>query len=38
MATTQKTASPKKSQGFQGVRGAFWIIVVCTCRCMGNYL
>lgn len=29
MATTQKTASPKKSQGFQGVRGAFWIIVVC---------
>ncbi|MDN5553846.1 MotA/TolQ/ExbB proton channel family protein [Prevotella sp.] len=29
MATTQKTASPKKSEGFQGVRGAFWIIVVC---------
>ena len=29
MATTQKTASPKKSQGFTGVRGAFWIIVVC---------
>ena len=29
MATTQKTASPKKSQGFQGVRGAFWIMVVC---------
>ena len=30
MATNQKTASPaKKSQGFQGVRGAFWIIVVC---------
>ncbi len=30
MATQQKTAAPKKkSQGFQGVRGAFWIIVVC---------
>lgn len=30
MATNQKTASPaKKSQGFTGVRGAFWIIVVC---------
>lgn len=28
MATT-KTASPKKNQGFQGVRGAFWIIIVC---------
>ncbi|MBO4826303.1 MAG: MotA/TolQ/ExbB proton channel family protein [Prevotella sp.] len=29
MATKQKTASPKKSQGFQGVKAAFWIIVVC---------
>ena len=31
MATTQKKAVPpkKNSQGFQGVRGAFWIIVVC---------
>lgn len=30
MATQSKTAAPKKkSQGFQGVRGAFWIIVVC---------
>jgi biopolymer transport protein ExbB len=29
MATTKKTASPKKSQGFQGVKAAFWIIVVC---------
>ncbi len=30
MATTQKTASPQqKSQGFTGVRNAFWIIVVC---------
>ncbi len=30
MATTQKAASPKKkSEGFTGVRGAFWIIVVC---------
>ena len=30
MATTKQTASPKKkSEGFQGVRGAFWIIVCC---------
>lgn len=30
MATNAKTASPKKeSEGFKGVRGAFWIIVVC---------
>jgi biopolymer transport protein ExbB len=30
MATSQKVAAPKKkSEGFQGVRGAFWIIVVC---------
>lgn len=29
MATTQKAAPKKKSEGFQGVRGAFWIIVVC---------
>ena len=30
MATQQKAAAPKKkSDGFQGVRGAFWIIVVC---------
>jgi len=30
MATTQKAAAPKKkSQGFQGIRGAFWIIVAC---------
>ena len=29
MATTQKTASPKKkSEGFQGVRNAFIIILV----------
>jgi len=28
MATTQKTASPAK-KGFQGVRNAIWIIVVC---------
>lgn len=27
---TQKTASPaKKSQGFQGIRAAFWVIVCC---------
>jgi len=29
MATTQKAAPKKKSEGFQGVRGAFWIVVVC---------
>ena len=29
MATTSKTASPKKSTGFTGIRAAFWIIVVC---------
>ncbi len=30
MATTQQKAAPqKKSEGFTGVRGAFWIIVVC---------
>ena len=30
MATTQqKMAQQKKAEGFTGVRGAFWIIVVC---------
>ena len=30
MATTQKATAPaKKSQGFQGIKAAFWIIVVC---------
>ena len=29
MATTQKAVSPKKNSGFQGVRNAFLIIVVC---------
>ena len=29
MATNQKAVAPKKSQGFQGIRGAFWIVVVC---------
>ena len=30
MATTQQKPAPqKKSEGFTGVRGAFWIIVVC---------
>jgi len=29
MGTTQKKVEPKKSQGFQGVRGAIWIIVAC---------
>ena len=40
MATTQKTASPKKSQGFQGVRAAFWIIVACflIAICIFNFL
>ena len=30
MANSTKAAAPKKSTGFTGVRGAFWIIVVCT--------
>ena len=29
MATNQKAVAPKKSQGFTGIRGAFWIIVLC---------
>ena len=29
MATTKKASPAKKSQGFQGVRAAFWVIVVC---------
>ena len=30
MATTQQKAAPqKKSEGFTGVRGAFWIIAFC---------
>ena len=29
MATKVQNASPKKKQGFQGIRNAFWIIVVC---------
>ena len=29
MATTKQAASQKKSQGFQGIRAAFWVIVVC---------
>ncbi|MCI6671693.1 MAG: MotA/TolQ/ExbB proton channel family protein [Prevotella sp.] len=30
MATTKQNAAPqKKSEGFNGVRGAFWIILVC---------
>ena len=29
MATTKKAAPAKKGQGFQGVKGAFWIIAVC---------
>lgn len=30
MATTQKAVSPKKkNQGFQGIRAAIWVIVVC---------
>jgi biopolymer transport protein ExbB len=40
MATTQKTASPKKSQGFQGIRAAFWVIVACfiIAVCIFKYL
>ena len=29
MATTKQAAPAKKGQGFQGVKGAFWIIAVC---------
>ena len=29
MAPNQKAVAPKKSQGFTGIRGAFWIIVLC---------
>ena len=29
MAPTKKAAPAKKGQGFQGVKGAFWIIAVC---------
>ena len=30
MATTQQKAAPKKkSEGFTGIRGAFWVIAVC---------
>ena len=29
MATTKKAAPAKKGQGFQGVKGAYWIIAVC---------
>ena len=29
MATPQKPAQKKQSQGFQGVRNAFWIIIAC---------
>lgn len=41
MATTQKAASPtKKNQGFQGVRAAIWVIVVCfvIALCIFKYL
>lgn len=29
MATTQKTVSPKAKKGFQGIKDAIWIIVIC---------
>ena len=29
MATTKQAASPKKSQGFQGITAAIWVIIVC---------
>ena len=43
MATTQKVAAPKaakKSEGFTGIRGAFWIIVVCfvAAICIFNFV
>jgi biopolymer transport protein ExbB len=44
MATTQKAAAPKaakkKSEGFNGIRGAFWIIVVCfiAAICIFNFV
>ena len=41
MATTQKAASPtKKNQGFQGIRAAIWVIVVCfvIALCIFKYL
>ena len=41
MATTQKAASPtKKNQGFQGIRAAVWVIVVCfvIALCIFKYL
>lgn len=43
MVTNQKAAAPaakKKSEGFQGIRGAFWIIVVCfiAAVCIFNFV
>lgn len=43
MATTQNAAAPKaakKSTGFTGIRGAFWIIVVCfiAAICIFNFV
>lgn len=41
MATTQKAVSPKKkNQGFQGIRAAIWVIVVCfiIALCIFKYL
>lgn len=41
MATTQKAASPtKKNLGFQGIRAAIWVIVVCfvIALCIFKYL
>lgn len=41
MATTQKAASPtKKNQGFQGIRAAIWVIIVCfvIALCIFKYL
>ena len=29
MATTKQAASPKQSPGFQGIRAAIWVIIVC---------
>lgn len=40
MATTKKASPAKKSQGFQGVRAAFWVIVVCfiIALCIFNFV
>ena len=29
MATTKNAASPKKSQGFTGIKSAIWVMLIC---------